>query len=445
MKIFRTVFCLLFLAAAAWPQNPDEVLATAKGLTFTASSLSEQIRKAYTERHAAVAAERSRLFSEVVTETLLDAEARAQGTTRKTLVAAASAGITDPSAAAIKTIYDANRQAFGDRNIEQARPQIIAFLRGNAEQKAIDGLVEKLKTKHKFVSGKDINATALKPADIVFSVAGKPFTAGEFNNKFKAHLYDVEAEIALYAIHELDAVIFSTLIAQEAKSRNIEPGDLIATEITNKLRDFTPEERAGIENALKKRLYEKYAVKITLREPEPVAHDVSADDDPVFGKPAAPVTVVMFSDFQCSACAATHPVLKNVLGAFPDKAKLVVRDFPLESIHENAFRAALAANAAQQQGKYFEFIDLLYQNQDRLDDASLKGFAAQLGLNPKQFELDFSSEKTAAEVRKDIADGVRHGTRGTPTIFINGVRVHHLSTDGLRGGIERALAGTGSK
>src|SRR5687768_3681213 len=267
MKILRTIVCLLFLALAVFSQKPDEVLATANGLNFTAGSLSEQMRKAFTERHAAVAAERSRLFAEVVRERLLEAETRAQGTTRETLVAAASAAIADPSAAQIKTIYDANRQTFGDRNVEQVRPQIVAFLRANAERKAISDLVERLKAKHKFVSGKDINAGGLKSADVVFTIAEKPYTAGEFTNRFKAHLYDVEAEIALYAIHELDAAIFSTLIAQEAKARNIEPGDVIAAEITNKLRDFTPEERTGIENALKKRLYEKYAVKVLLREP----------------------------------------------------------------------------------------------------------------------------------------------------------------------------------
>ena len=115
------------------------------------------------------------------------------------------------------------------------------------------------------------------------------------------------------------------------------------------------------------------------------------------------------------------------------------RSVPLESVHENAFAAALAANAARQQGKFFEYIELLYQNQESLNAANLKTFAERLGLNLKQFEIDFSSEKTAVEVRKDVADGLRHGARGTPTIFINGVRVSHLSAEEFRKRIEKAL------
>ena len=122
---------------------------------------------------------------------------------------------------------------------------------------------------------------------------------------------------------------------------------------------------AGLESALRKRLFTKYKVKLMVHEPVPVARDISVDDDPATGKATASVTVVMFSDFQCSACSATHPVLKKVLGEYGDKVRFVVRDFPLESIHENAFRAALAANAARAQNKYFEYIDVLYRNSGR--------------------------------------------------------------------------------
>ena len=92
-------------------------------------------------------------------------------------------------------------------------------------------------------------------------------------------------------------------------------------------------------------------------------------------------------------------------GEFGESVRFVVRDFPLTQIHENAFQAALAANAAHAQGKFFEYTEILYRNQEALDTASLKKYAADAGLNPKQFELDLASEKNAAEVRKDVADG----------------------------------------
>lgn len=440
MRSILTLLILSLFVFAAPGQKADDVLATATGLTFTAGSLSENARKAYVERNALVAAERSRLLTQVVNERLIEAEAASQNSTADAVVAAERRKIAEPSAAEIQTVYDANRAALGNRSIDEVRPQIVVFLKGNAEQKAVSDLVERLKAKHKFTAGRDVNAFGLRPTDTLFSIGDQAFTSGDFEKRFRAHIYDIRAEIAALAISDLENTIFSALLPQEAKARNVEPSDVLAVEVTNKMRDFTEEERAGLEKALKRWLFEKYAVKIAIKEPEPVGHDVSVDDDPAMGKPTAPVTIIMFSDFQCSACSATHPVLKKVISEYADKVRFAVRDFPLESIHENAFRSALAANAARQQGKFFEYIDILYRNQENLDAASLGRYASELGLNLKQFELDLSSEKTAAEVRKDMADALRHGARGTPTIFINGVRTQRLTADAFRSAIDRALA-----
>ena len=116
-----------------------------------------------------------------------------------------------------------------------------------------------------------------------------------------------------------------------------------------------------------------------------------------------------------------------------------MRDFPLTTLHPNAFRAALAAYAANEQGKFFEYTEILYKNQSALDDASLSKYAATLGLNVKRFELDLSSENAVATVKKDMADGESYGITGTPTIFINGMATRHLSTDGFRNAIDAAL------
>ena len=124
---------------------------------------------------------------------------------------------------------------------------------------------------------------------------------------------------------------------------------------------------------------------------------------------------------------------------YGDKVHFVVRDFPLTTLHPNAFRAALAAYAANVQGKFFEYTDLLYKNQSSLDDASLSRYAAAIGLNVKRFELDLSSENAAAAVKKDMADGESYGITGTPTIFINGIATRYLSADSFRQAIDAAL------
>jgi protein-disulfide isomerase len=147
----------------------------------------------------------------------------------------------------------------------------------------------------------------------------------------------------------------------------------------------------------------------------------------------------MFTDFQCPACAGTHPVLKRVLAEYADKVRFVVRDFPLVQIHENAFQSAVAAGAAHAQGKFYEYTEVLYKNQTQLDAASLKKYAADLGLNIKQFEADLLNPKIADEIRKDIEDGKSYGIGGTPTVFVNGVKVRQLSPESFRRAIDKAL------
>jgi protein-disulfide isomerase len=187
------------------------------------------------------------------------------------------------------------------------------------------------------------------------------------------------------------------------------------------------------------RLFKKYEVKVLLKGPEVIAHTISVDGEPSVGPAAAPVTIVMFSDFQCPACSRTHPVLKRVMAEYPGKVRLVVRDYPLDKTHPNAFNAALAANAAAKQGKYVEYIERLYTNQESLDKPSLLRFASELGLNGKQFEIDFSDAAAAAEIKQDQTDGDAAGVNSTPTIFVNGVKVHSLSASAFRRAINRAL------
>jgi protein-disulfide isomerase len=239
---------------------------------------------------------------------------------------------------------------------------------------------------------------------------------------------------------DLEVAVLNTLVADEAKARNIDTGSFIAAEITDKLRTFTEDERAVIEGDLMRRLFTKYNVKILLPRPAPIVHNVSVDDDPQTGSATAPVTIVMFTDFQCPACSGTHPVLKRAIEGYGDKVRFVVRDYPLENIHPDAFNAALAANAARAQGKFNEYAEILYRNQQALDKPSLVKYAEELGLNVKQFELDFSDARTASEVKKDQADGRGYGIGGTPAIFVNGIKVHRLSLNGFRSAIDRALA-----
>jgi protein-disulfide isomerase len=323
--------------------------------------------------------------------------------------------------------------------LEQARPRVITFLRSEPESKAIEAMYNSLRAKYKVTTGKDINMKGLAPSDVVVTIGGRGVTSKEFEDFARQPLYELQAELADVVLEDINGALLELLIMDEAKSRNVQSSDLIAQEITNKMKDFSDEEKYALEDGLMKRLFAKYQAKVLYAVPEPYVQNISADDDPVLGPANAPVAIIMFSDFQCSACAAAHPELKRAMGQFAGKVKLVVRNYPLESIHENGFNSALAANAAHAQGKFFEYIEKLYVNHDFLDDASLKKYAAELGLNAAQFAIDFSAEKTAAEVRKDMADGNSYGINSTPTIYVNGVKVREISYEGFKAAIERAL------
>ena len=144
--------------------------------------------------------------------------------------------------------------------------------------------------------------------------------------------------------------------------------------------------------------------------------------DHVQGPPTAAVTLVEYGDYQCPYCLQAYPILVDLRERLGDTVRLVFRNFPLATIHPNAQHAAEAAEAAGAQGKFWEMHDHLFEHQSRLDDAALLRYAADLGLDVKQFERDLKKHTYAARVREDFQSGVMSGVNGTPTFFINGLR-----------------------
>lgn len=437
MRSVTTIIFILLLAFAAAAQKPDDVLATATGHTFRIRDLSPETQKLIAGAPANYAKMRTDLYDQFVTMRLLQAEAALRNATANQVVLAERAKVTqNPTEAEIKAVYDANRDQIGNQTLEQVRKQIVDYLRS---EKGMKTLMAQLKTKFRFAAGKDVNATGLSATDIVATINGKPVTDKEFEIFAAFDLYDLGDRVGSSILLELDAKVRGALVEDEAKALGIDSSSLIAREITDKMKEFSDGERERLENAFYDRLYSKYQVKSSYKRQAPLMEDVAVGSGPSTGSPDAPVTIIMFSDFQCSACSAVHPILKEAMAGYPGKIRFVVRYFPLETVHDHAYRAALAAYAAQQQGKFFEYTELLYKNQSALDDPSLKKYANGIGLNVRQFALDFMSEKAAAAVKKDIFEGENYGIHSTPTIFINGVRARNYSVDGFRDAIEHAL------
>ena len=141
--------------------------------------------------------------------------------------------------------------------------------------------------------------------------------------------------------------------------------------------------------------------------------------DSVKGNPQAKVTIVEFSDFQCPFCADVEPTLNKILNTYRDQVKLVYKNYPLPS-HQNAQGAALAALCAKEQGKFWEYHDLLFKNQESLEESDLKKYAAGFGLKTEDFNSCLESKKYKSQIEADMMEANRLGVRGTPAFFING-------------------------
>ena len=169
---------------------------------------------------------------------------------------------------------------------------------------------------------------------------------------------------------------------------------------------------------------------------------VSLDDDPVKGNPDAPVTIIEFSDFQCPFCSRfytqTLPLIeKDYIDT--GKVKLVYRDLPIDAIHPNARSAHIAAECADEQGKFWEYHDILFNNQRQWQglgsvdfDNTLKEYAGQLGLQTASFDSCMKSPDISEEINGDLLDAAKYGATGTPTFFIGNEKDGYVKITGAQ-------------
>jgi protein-disulfide isomerase len=180
------------------------------------------------------------------------------------------------------------------------------------------------------------------------------------------------------------------------------------------------------------------AARPTGPDPER-GYNLPPGGSPVRGPADAPITIVEFSDYQCPFCARTEPLVKDALATYPTQARLIYKHFPLTSMHPQALPAALAAAAAQQQGKFWEMHEKLFANQRALAPEQIKQYAREIGLDVPRFEADMQSEAVKDMVQQDIQLAQRVGVRGTPTIFVNGKVLQNRSLEGFKQVIDPIL------
>lgn len=150
---------------------------------------------------------------------------------------------------------------------------------------------------------------------------------------------------------------------------------------------------------------------------------VNIDGAPVLGDDNAPVTIVEFSDFECTFCKQVQPTLQELKNKYGSRIKFVFKQYPLGDIHKYAVTSAVASLCANEQSKFWEYHDVLFENANdsgSLNPKLLKSLAKQIGLNTEQFNKCLDSKKYLDKVKMDFEEGVNIKVTGTPTFFING-------------------------
>ena len=234
---------------------PGQVLATANGQKFMVKNLPAGIAEAFGNLSKTVAETRKSLLEQQITEILFELEAKSKNLPVEKFIEQIKAKVPAPSEKDIQAIYDANREVIGDKTVAEVRPQIVALLRQEPEQKAFGEVLAVLKTKYRVLPGKDVNALNLRPIDVLATVGAKAISVQNFETNTKITLYETKAKVFDAVKFALNELIYNALISTEAKSLNLETSDLLAREITDKMREYTETERQGLETDLRRRLF----------------------------------------------------------------------------------------------------------------------------------------------------------------------------------------------
>lgn len=287
------------------------------------------------------------------------------------------------------------------------------------------------------------SAVAAKVGDVTITVA-------EVEKAAEGQLRQLEMQRYEIMRRQLDQMITDQLITKEAAARGVKPEDLMKAEVVDKSVAPTDQEISQYYEANKERAQgkpleywkemitkelagqkqrarqEAFFAELRAKTPTKVSLDAPRVNvplpagEPAKGPESAPVTMVLFSDFQCPYCKRAHPTLERILTEYKDKIHFVYRDYPL-SFHPRATPASEASRCAVDQGKYWEYWENLMEMQGDLSDEDLVKRAKDVGMDGDKFKACYDAKKYTTVVQAAFQDGQKVGVTGTPTFFINGI------------------------
>jgi protein-disulfide isomerase len=455
-----------------------ETLAVVNSVKITAQDIEAPTKLRINELQRQVIVARQHELELQINSRLLKAEAAKRSLSPVKLIQTeVVAKVQEPTEADALAFYDKNKGRING-DFKTSMPGIIKYLRGQRESEEAGRFAERLRAtaQVKILSANAAPAfTEAERARVVAEVNGTPITSGNIEDSLRPLIFHVQRQVYEVRYQELERRVLELLLAQEALKRKITVEALLATDLAPKVpkveetavREFYEQNKERLigdysqlkeqitqhlqqlevekaETAFAEQLRRSATLQVFLEAPVPPVYNISTAARPAKGNTAAPVTIIEFTDYQCQSCSATQPVIEKLVGEYGDKVRLVVRHFPLPQ-HRQAGKAAEAAEAAFEQHKFWEYAALLTQNQSALEVAKLKEYATRAGLDRSKFDAALDSGKFAAQVQRDMEEGMSYGINSTPAIFVNGRQSMSNDYETLKAAIESVLKNTVAK
>ena len=375
-------------------------LATLDGTPIAAAELGESLRARREGLGAAIAEARRAALQAEIDDVLMDLEASRRGVSLGSLLDTEVTRKTSPPTVAEVAVFYEKWKARGvKKTFEELKPALEGMSRDDNRIRREAEFGRSLRERFPLTMGVDAGATGLAKDPVLATVGGRMITAASAATRLDAAAFGVRRDLYFEEKDAFEKLVRERLLKVEAGKRGLSP------------------------EALKKenvRVEEGHAVKFLAELPAAPALSLDLSRGTSRGNPNAAVTVVEYADFQCPPCSRMWATLEAALAPYGDRVRYVYVNFPLP-FHEFAQKAAEASLAARAQGKFFEYSSMLFKNQKALDAASLRKYAADLGLDAARFAADLDGGGYAAEVLLDKRSGVRAGVAGTPQVFVNGV------------------------
>lgn len=286
---------------------------------------------------------------------------------------------------------------------------------------------------------------------VVAEFNGKSVRASEAFGQVKTRLFDLEEEVYRTKEQAINEYVDQKILEMEAQKQKLSKEQLLDKEVgggapaevsDKEIEAFLASKGLSLsDKRIKKddvkeylkfrqkfekqqqyvaKLREAAKVKILVAEPEAPKLTVTTEGQPTWGNAKAPVTIVEFSDFQCPFCARAVPTIDRIKQEYgPDKVRLVFHHLPLPN-HNRALPASLAASCANEQGKFWEMHNMLFENQAKLEDSDLKEYAKKLELDAAKFAECYDKKAHIEKIEMSKKEGEKVGISATPSFVING-------------------------